>query len=53
MAAGSVFLRLPFTVKAMFGGWLDRHYPERKAKVLGRVRGLRGGKLYESAYRRG
>ena len=50
VTAGFVFLRLPLGVKDVFGGWLDRHYPEKKAKVLGRVRELRGGKLNESAF---
>ncbi len=50
VAAGFVFLRLPFAVKDVFAGWLDQHLPERKAKILGRVRELRGGKLNDSTY---
>jgi DNA repair photolyase len=37
-------LRLPHGVAALFVAWLERHYPERRAKVLGRVRALRGGR---------
>ena len=48
--AGFVFLRLPFAVKDVFAEWLDRHLPERKAKVLGHVRELRGGRLNEPAF---
>jgi hypothetical protein len=29
---------------------LGRHYPERKEKVLNRVRSLRGGKLYDATF---
>jgi DNA repair photolyase len=50
LAAGSVFLRLPFAVKDLFSGWLDQHFPEKKAKVLGRVRDLRGGRLNDSTF---
>jgi len=32
-------------VKSLFESWLERHYPERKDKVLNRIRALRGGKL--------
>jgi DNA repair photolyase len=50
--AAFVFLRLPFTVKDVFAGWLDQHLPERKGKILGRIRELRGGKLNEPAFGR-
>ncbi len=48
--AGYVVLRLPYAVGPLFEAWLERHFPERKEKVLGRVRELRGGKLYESRF---
>ena len=38
-------LRLPYAVKDIFSDWLERHFPERKDKVLNRVRAMRGGKL--------
>ncbi len=50
VTAGFVFLRLPFGVKDIFAGWLARYFPERRDKVLGRVRELRGGKLNEPAF---
>jgi hypothetical protein len=31
--------------------WLERHYPNAKNKVLGRLRDMRGGKLYDSPLR--
>ncbi len=43
--AGYVALRLPFAVKSLFEQWLGQHFPERKEKVLNRIRALRGGKL--------
>lgn len=48
--AGYVPLRLPFAVKDLFADWLDRHFPDRKDKVLNRVRELRGGKLNDSNF---
>jgi DNA repair photolyase len=38
-------LRLPFVVKDLFADWLERHLPDRKEKVLNRIRDLRGGRL--------
>jgi DNA repair photolyase len=38
-------VRLPGTVSQVFESWLDRHFAERKEKVMNRIRGARGGKL--------
>jgi DNA repair photolyase len=43
--SGYVALRLPFAVKSLFEQWLERHYPEKKNKILARLREIRGGKL--------
>jgi DNA repair photolyase len=43
--AGYVPLRLPYGVSALFENWLARHFPDRKEKVLNRVRAMRGGRL--------
>jgi DNA repair photolyase len=43
--AGYVPLRLPFGLSDLFEDWLARHFPDRKEKVLNRIRSLRGGKL--------
>lgn len=43
--AGFVQLRLPYGVADLFSDWLERHYPEKMERVLGRVRVMRGGKL--------
>ncbi len=48
--AGYVMLRLPHGVKSIFDEWLGTHYPERRDKVVSRVRAVRDGKLYESGY---
>jgi DNA repair photolyase len=39
-----IVLRLPHGVADLFETWLERHFPERKAKVMSRVRALRGGR---------
>jgi DNA repair photolyase len=48
--AGHVILRLPYAVAPLFEQWLDRHTPEKKEKVLGRIRDIRGGKLNDSRF---
>jgi len=41
--AGYTVVRLPFAVAPLFERWLEEHFPDRKEKVLGRIRHLRGG----------
>ncbi|HUP23805.1 MAG TPA: PA0069 family radical SAM protein [Thermoanaerobaculia bacterium] len=48
--ASWVLLRLPHGVKELFDEWLARHYPERRDKVLGRLRETRDGALYRSEF---
>jgi DNA repair photolyase len=43
--ARHILLRLPHGLKQLFEDWLERHYPERREKVLGRLRAARGGRL--------
>jgi DNA repair photolyase len=50
--AGYVILRLPYAVADVFTSWLERHLPDRKERVLGRIRDLRGGRLNESRFGR-
>jgi DNA repair photolyase len=38
-------LRLPFAVKELFESWLQRYYPQKKDKILNRIRAIRGGRL--------
>ena len=48
--AGKVILRLPLTVAPVFQEWLEQHAPEKKEKVLNRIRSIRGGKLNDSNF---
>ena len=48
--ASLILLRLPHGVKDIFEAWLTQHVPERKDKVLNRMRELRGGKLYDARF---
>jgi DNA repair photolyase len=53
--AGATFaaytpVRLPGAVRPIFEDWLARHFPDRKDKVLNRIRSIRAGKLNESRF---
>jgi len=48
--AGFVMLRLPLAVAGLFEQWLAQHFPERKEKVLGRLRDMRGGRLNDPRF---
>ena len=48
--AGFVPVRLPLTVLPIFSEWLEVHRPEKKEKVLGLIRSLRGGKLNDANF---
>jgi DNA repair photolyase len=48
--ANYILLRLPGELKQLFSDWLRTHYPDRAEKVLGRLRQMRGGELYESGF---
>lgn len=48
--AGYVMLRLPFSVKDIFQDWLTQHFPDRKEKVLNRLRQVRGGRLNDPRF---
>jgi DNA repair photolyase len=48
--AGYTVLRLPMAVGALFEDWLTRHYPDRKSKVLARIRSAHGGRLNDSRF---
>lgn len=48
--ASYIMLRLPHGVKGIFSEWLGQHFPERKEKVLSRLRSLRGGRLYDARF---
>jgi DNA repair photolyase len=46
--AGYTIVRLPLAVAPLFEHWLDEHFPDRKEKILGRIRHLRGGEKLNS-----
>ena len=43
--AGYVPLRLPHGLAPMFENWLAQHFPDRREKILNRIRAVRGGKM--------
>jgi DNA repair photolyase len=49
-AAGYTVVRLPYGVAPLFEKWLETHFPDRKEKVLNRLRAMRGGKLYDAQW---
>ena len=49
-AAGYAVVRLPYAVAPLFEQWLGTHFPDRKEKVLNRLRALYGGKLYNAQW---
>lgn len=48
--AGYVMLRLPYGVADLFQHWLEQHFPDKKGKILNRIRAIRSGKLYSSVF---
>jgi len=45
-----LIVRLPYAVKDLFVAWLEEHFPDRKEKVLSRIRELRSGKLNDPRF---
>src|SRR3954447_6228265 len=41
--AGYTIVRLPWAIAPLFEHWVEEHFPERKEKILGRIREIRGG----------
>ncbi len=50
LAARHLMLRLPHGLGELFEAWLERHFPERRAKVLSRIRAMRGGRLNDPRF---
>lgn len=48
--AGYVVLRLPYGLGPLFEDWLSRHFPERREKVLGQLKAMRGGKVNDPRF---
>ena len=43
-------VRLPWEVNPLFQRWLDLHYPKRAARVMARIREMRGGTDYDANF---
>ncbi len=43
-------LRLPWELNPLFQDWLQQHYPQRAARVMARIREMRGGRDYDSDF---
>src|SRR3954452_18041071 len=50
--AGYVLLRLPIEVRDLFREWLMANFPDRYRHVFSLIRDLRGGKDYDSEFRK-
>jgi DNA repair photolyase len=48
--AGWMLVRLPHELATLFEEWLAAHYPDRAARVLGLLRGMRGGRLNDPRF---
>jgi len=49
-SAGYVALRLPREIATLFREWLEEHYPDRAARILGHIRTMHGGKDYDAQW---
>jgi DNA repair photolyase len=49
-SAGYTVVRLPYANAPLFEQWLQVHFPERKEKILNRLKAMRGGKLYDAQW---
>jgi len=43
-------IRLPWEVAPLFKEWLELHYPQRAARIMARIRDMRGGKDYDADF---
>jgi DNA repair photolyase len=49
-SAGFTVVRLPYANAPLFEKWLETHFPDRREKVLNRLKAMRGGKLYDAQW---
>jgi len=52
VAASWIMLRLPREVSPLFQDWLQAHFPDRAARVMGHVRAMHGGQDYSPEWGR-
>ncbi|MCR5864733.1 PA0069 family radical SAM protein [Aquincola sp. J276] len=48
--AFSIVLRLPWEVNPLFQQWLEQHFPDRAARVMARIREMRGGRDNDASF---
>jgi DNA repair photolyase len=48
--AGYVMVRLAYGLAPLFEDWLARNFPDRKEKVLHKIRDMRGGKMNDTRF---
>jgi DNA repair photolyase len=49
-SAAWVLVRLAAPLDLLFERWLEEHFPERKSRVLNRIRDTRGGRITDSTW---
>jgi DNA repair photolyase len=49
-SAGYILVRLPGPVRPLFTDWVRREFPERSAKILGRIRETRDGAMSDARF---
>lgn len=49
-SARYIMVRLPHSVKDLFAAWLERHYPDRTGRILGRIKAVRNGRLNDPSF---
>lgn len=49
-SASWIMLRLPYDVASLFEHWLRDHFADRADRVLGHIRAMQGGKLYDANF---
>jgi DNA repair photolyase len=49
-SAFSIVIRLPWEVNPLFQQWLQAHFPDRAARVMARIREMRGGRDYDARW---
>ena len=49
-SASWIMLRLPREVSPLVQDWLARHYPDRQARIMARLREMHGGQDYDARW---
>ena len=49
-AATWAMLRLPLEVAPLWEAWMDEHFPDRKSRVMSKLREMHAGKIYDAEF---